>query len=60
MRFDLTFQILAPEIEIITPTRDMTLAYAVASADGFDFAYGFDGIVEMLAVYGLDLAIWNR
>ena len=23
--FDLTFQILAPEIEIITPTRDMTL-----------------------------------
>ncbi len=25
IRFDLTFQILAPEIEIITPTRDMTL-----------------------------------
>ena len=25
MRFDLTFQVLAPEIEIITPTRDMTL-----------------------------------
>ena len=25
VRFDLTFQILAPEIEIITPTRDMTL-----------------------------------
>ena len=24
-RFDLTFQILAPEIEIITPTRDLTL-----------------------------------
>ena len=25
VRFDLTFQILAPEMEIITPTRDMTL-----------------------------------
>ena len=25
VRFDLTFQILAPEIEIFTPTRDMTL-----------------------------------
>lgn len=25
VRFDLTFQIIAPEIEIITPTRDMTL-----------------------------------
>ncbi|MCM1517495.1 MAG: argininosuccinate synthase [Pseudoflavonifractor sp.] len=25
VRFDLTFQILAPEIEIITPTRDMNL-----------------------------------
>lgn len=25
VRFDLTFQILAPQIEIITPTRDMTL-----------------------------------
>lgn len=25
VRFDLTFRILAPEIEIITPTRDMTL-----------------------------------
>lgn len=25
VRFDLTFQILAPEIGIITPTRDMTL-----------------------------------
>ncbi len=25
IRFDLTFQILAPEIEIITPTRDMNL-----------------------------------
>ena len=25
VRFDLAFQILAPEIEIITPTRDMTL-----------------------------------
>ena len=31
-------------------------AYAVASADGFDLAYGFDGIVEVLAVYGLELA----
>lgn len=26
IRFDLTFQILAPEIEIITPIRDMTLS----------------------------------
>lgn len=25
VRFDLTFQILAPEIEVITPTRDLTL-----------------------------------
>ena len=25
VRFDLTFQILAPEIKILTPTRDMTL-----------------------------------
>lgn len=25
IRFDLTFQVLAPEIEILTPTRDMTL-----------------------------------
>ena len=25
VRFDLTFEVLAPEIEIITPTRDMTL-----------------------------------
>ena len=25
VRFDLTFQIMAPEIEIITPTRDLTL-----------------------------------
>ncbi|MDE6154620.1 MAG: argininosuccinate synthase, partial [Muribaculaceae bacterium] len=25
IRFDLTFAILAPEIEVITPTRDMTL-----------------------------------
>ena len=29
VRFDLTFQILAPEIGIITPTRDMTLTRAV-------------------------------
>ncbi len=28
VRFDLTFQILAPEIEIITPTRDLTLTRA--------------------------------
>lgn len=26
IRFDLTFQILAPEIEILTPTRDLTLS----------------------------------
>lgn len=26
VRFDLTFQILAPDMEIITPTRDMTLS----------------------------------
>lgn len=26
VRFDLTFQILAPDIEIITPTRDLTLS----------------------------------
>ncbi len=26
VRFDLTFQVLAPEIEIITPTRDMVLS----------------------------------
>ena len=25
IRFDLTFQVLAPEIEVITPTRDLAL-----------------------------------
>ena len=32
VRFDLTFQILAPEIEIITPTRDMTLTICASTA----------------------------
>ena len=48
VRFDLTFQVLAPEIEIITPTRDMTLTreYEI----NYLREHGFEAAAPMLII----------
>ena len=58
VRFDLTFQILAPEIEIITPTRDMTLTREYIGRDmhigdtiiGIKGRVGFEAAAPMLII----------
>ena len=56
VRFDLTFQILAPEIEIITPTRDLTLTREY----GIDYLkkHGYEAdFVKM--EYSINKGLWG-
>ena len=56
VRFDLTFQILAPEIEIITPTRDMTLTREYE----IDYLrkHGFEADFKKLE-YSINKGLWG-
>ena len=56
VRFDLTFQILAPEIEIITPTRDMVLTreYEINYLKNHGYEADF---VEM--EYSINKGLWG-
>ena len=56
VRFDLTFQILAPEIEIITPIRDLSLS----RDEEIDFLkkYGVEGDFEKMQ-YSINQGIWG-
>ncbi|WP_300949032.1 argininosuccinate synthase domain-containing protein [uncultured Duncaniella sp.] len=56
VRFDLTFQILAPEIEIITPTRDMTLTreYEIDSLR----SHGIDADYKKME-YSINKGLWG-
>ena len=56
VRFDLTFQILAPNIEIITPTRDMTLTreYEINYLKEHDYQADF---VKM--EYSINKGLWG-
>lgn len=56
IRFDLTFQILAPEIEIITPTRDMTLTrdYEI----DYLKKYGYQADFKKMA-YSINKGLWG-
>lgn len=56
VRFDLTFQILAPEIEIITPTRDMTLTreYEI----NYLKEHGFEADFKKLE-YSINKGLWG-
>ena len=56
VRFDLTFQILAPEIEIITPTRDMTLTREYE----IDYlkSHGFEADFKKLE-YSINKGLWG-
>ena len=56
VRFDLTFQILAPEIEIITPTRDMTLTreYEI----NYLKEHGFEADFRKLE-YSINKGLWG-
>lgn len=56
IRFDLTFQILAPEIEIITPTRDMTLTreYEI----NYLKKYGYQADFKQLE-YSINKGLWG-
>lgn len=56
VRFDLTFQILAPEIEIITPTRDMTLTrdYEI----GYLRRHGITADYKKMA-YSINKGLWG-
>ena len=56
VRFDLTFQILAPEIEIITPTRDMTLTreYEIE----YLRKHGFEADFKKLE-YSINQGLWG-
>lgn len=56
IRFDLTFQILAPEIEIITPTRDMTLTreYEIE----YLRKHGYDADFKKLE-YSINKGLWG-
>jgi len=56
VRFDLTFQILAPEIEIITPTRDMTLTreYEITYLK----EHGFEADFRKLE-YSINKGLWG-
>ena len=56
VRFDLTFQILAPEIEIITPTRDLTLTREYE----IDYLrkHGFEADFKKLE-YSINTGLWG-
>jgi len=56
IRFDLTFQVLAPEIEIITPTRDMLLTRQYE----IDYLkkYGFEADFTKMA-YSINQGLWG-
>ncbi len=56
VRFDLTFQILAPEIEIITPTRDMILTreYEI----NYLKEHGFEADFRKLE-YSINKGLWG-
>lgn len=56
VRFDLTFQILAPEIEIITPTRDMTLTrdYEI----NYLKSHGYEADFKKLE-YSINKGLWG-
>ncbi|MBD5226164.1 MAG: argininosuccinate synthase [Bacteroidales bacterium] len=56
IRFDLTFQILAPDIEIITPTRDMTLTrdYEIEYLK----KHGYDADFKKLE-YSINKGLWG-
>ncbi|SHJ62307.1 argininosuccinate synthase [Tangfeifania diversioriginum] len=56
VRFDLTFQVLAPEIEIITPTRDLMLS----RQEEIDFLkkYGVEDDFEKMQ-YSINQGIWG-
>lgn len=56
IRFDLTFQVLAPEIKVITPTRDMALTrdYEI----GYLKEHGFEGDFKKLE-YSYNEGLWG-
>lgn len=56
VRFDLTFQILAPEIEIITPTRDLTLTreYEIEYLK----KHGYEGDFKKME-YSINKGLWG-
>ena len=56
VRFDLTFQILAPDIEIITPTRDLTLTREYE----IDYLrrHGFEADFKKLE-YSINKGLWG-
>ncbi|MBD5367397.1 MAG: argininosuccinate synthase [Bacteroides sp.] len=56
VRFDLTFAILAPEIEVITPTRDMTLTREYE----IDYLkkHGYEGDFKRME-YSINKGLWG-
>ncbi len=56
IRFDLTFQVLAPEIEIITPTRDMLLS----RQEEIDYLkkYGYEADFTKME-YSINQGLWG-
>ena len=56
IRFDLTFQVLAPEIEIITPTRDLLLS----RQDEIDYLkkHGFESDFSKME-YSINQGLWG-
>jgi argininosuccinate synthase len=56
IRFDLTFQVLAPDIEIITPTRDMLLS----RQDEIDYLkkFGFEADFTKME-YSINQGLWG-
>lgn len=56
VRFDLTFQILAPEIQIIAPTRDMTLTrdYEI----GYLKQHGYEADFKKME-YSINKGLWG-
>ncbi len=56
IRFDLTFQVLAPEIEIITPTRDLL----ISRQDEIDYLkkFGFEADFSKME-YSINQGLWG-
>lgn len=56
VRFDLTFNVLAPEIEVITPTRDLTLTreYEIEYLKN----HGFEADFKKMA-YSINKGLWG-
>lgn len=56
IRFDLTFQVLAPEIEIITPTRDMLLS----RQEEIDYLKKYDFEADFTKMdYSINQGLWG-